>query len=1175
MAWSFVLSPGGDITPYVDIRSISRTRRLHSELKPNSNKVEFRLLFDATVYQSLISTETIGITITRDSAAYFSGYVSPNFRTKIRDGRKYIEIIAEDPTLQTLGKSITTPQSWAGYAVCNPAAPASSLVHAIAAEAGVTVGSAPTISTTIPYVVVLPDEKMTWAKLLEQILFEYSHVFYFSEAGTLIVAQGVNQGSVTTTAALAVGTNVLGEMEIEKTNEKYDDIRVKYDLVELKTGIVLFQDTTGGDGTQDANIPLAAAGDSAGKDYYPLTAKAGEVFSSWNNPNGYSVWVATSLTMDATVESGIVVSRALTNYFKKCSFAYRNTAGAEKKITKLQITGNAYVVASKNTARSSTSTAKNLYEYEAKYLFTDSAAMDLAKRLEQYYKYSDLSYKINSKTALALGEYVDVTDAVYSGISVKARVVEISDTAETDVLAYRLEGAADFSVVTIVTEGESTPGTSTPDFTDTPYFNDTPPTNNIDSLAITSADNPAGSVDVTVSFSYTQGSVPADGFLIYAKRDIETPGAINLQTDPSIFMLARNLSGSESYETTMNLPTRQAGAGSIPIHYRFGVVAFGTRRSGTVIHTGGVVELAGWIDKTFAAVITIDGYNFWDQATGELRVGNEEEYIRVAPGDDEFEIHNLPIRSYDGQGVNRRAVQIDNEALDWLDTPETSPASPEQLRARIGRLGVGGAVLLDGEFLIQSDTPKYSAITDLNSEISHYPTAICLADGSVRVAHHVYPDNGIKEYVDTGSGFSAGSTIPGTTGYYKPKYIQAQNGKLYLFVVNLSGNFYYLELVSGSWTAPALLLTGVVTGSVFSIIQRKDGIFRAMFPQGASSAVEYTFESDLSVIGNSSAGVSFMQPTYIERADGTLIIWDNSTTTFELYRRVWSGSSWGTAEVVATNVHGWRSNAILSLDGSERVFYLKTTTLEVAVRTYTNAPSAELLTGYTDKQAIAVAQKQNGETLIFSEKNASPYSLGYGKEFRYNRINTPPIGFTYIQFPGKSAPGTLWPDATWSNVSSEFAGDFFRAEGGAAAAFEWAGTISTATTTVLTFTAAHGLANGDVVISGGERREVSVVNSTTQVTVKTAFSVAPSGTLRLVQGYAIRNITGSKSSDIKDDNNTMTGAYYQTGTGTIDGNQGPIDLYRTSTFFDASRVVPTAVEVRPVNQTIRIWERIA
>ncbi|CAG2111045.1 unnamed protein product [Medioppia subpectinata] len=40
-----------------------------------------------------------------------------------------------------------------------------------------------------------------------------------------------------------------------------------------------------------------------------------------------------------------------------------------------------------------------------------------------------------------------------------------------------------------------------------------------------------------------------------------------------------------------------------------------------------------------------------------------------------------------------------------------------------------------------------------------------------------------------------------------------------------------------------------------------------------------------------------------------------------------------------------------------------------------------------------------------------------------------PIGFTYVQLPGKPEPKTLWPAYTWSDVTAEYAGQFFRAEG--------------------------------------------------------------------------------------------------------------------------------------------------
>lgn len=74
------------------------------------------------------------------------------------------------------------------------------------------------------------------------------------------------------------------------------------------------------------------------------------------------------------------------------------------------------------------------------------------------------------------------------------------------------------------------------------------------------------------------------------------------------------------------------------------------------------------------------------------------------------------IRYETGAGGQKRCVQLADEKIDWLDTPDTTPATPEQLRARIGRLGVGGAILMDGEFLAPVESNSQGGTTfDLNA----------------------------------------------------------------------------------------------------------------------------------------------------------------------------------------------------------------------------------------------------------------------------------------------------------------------------------------------------------------------------------------------------------------------------------------------------------------------------
>ena len=54
------------------------------------------------------------------------------------------------------------------------------------------------------------------------------------------------------------------------------------------------------------------------------------------------------------------------------------------------------------------------------------------------------------------------------------------------------------------------------------------------------------------------------------------------------------------------------------------------------------------------------------------------------------------------------------------------------------------------------------------------------------------------------------------------------------------------------------------------------------------------------------------------------------------------------------------------------------------------------------------------------------------KELENNKL---PLGYIYFQLPGTLAPEKLWPTVHWSEVTFDYSGLFFRAEGGKAAKF--------------------------------------------------------------------------------------------------------------------------------------------
>ncbi len=57
------------------------------------------------------------------------------------------------------------------------------------------------------------------------------------------------------------------------------------------------------------------------------------------------------------------------------------------------------------------------------------------------------------------------------------------------------------------------------------------------------------------------------------------------------------------------------------------------------------------------------------------------------------------------------------------------------------------------------------------------------------------------------------------------------------------------------------------------------------------------------------------------------------------------------------------------------------------------------------------------------------------KEIDNLKQNPVPIGFIYVQLPSQPEPKTLWPIVEWKDVTLDYAGLFFRAEGGNSESF--------------------------------------------------------------------------------------------------------------------------------------------
>ena len=156
----------------------------------------------------------------------------------------------------------------------------------------------------------------------------------------------------------------------------------------------------------------------------------------------------------------------------------------------------------------------------------------------------------------------------------------------------------------------------------------------------------------------------------------------------------------------------------------------------------------------------------------------------------------------------------------------------------------------------------------------------------------------------------------------------------------------------------------------------------------------------------------------------------------------------------------------------------------------------------------------------YADLNGKPTLSAVATSGRYSDLaGTPdiiatacPVGMIYVQYAGQAAPADLF-GGTWDNISDTYAGLFFRAEGGAAAAF-------------------------------GE-----------------------------TQGGGAPNITGSIGNIYA---LNVSGAFYvQTGNQVGHGDGSYLDSVIGFSAANANATYGAADEIRPANSTIRIWKRTA
>ncbi len=410
----------------VVLNDFQKMEILHKGLKSADATCSFSMSPNLTLYNLLrgISTTEVAVRILKDTSPYFYGYIRKTFNIKKTQKLEPIKIELVSPSFK-LKKKISQNLNYSNITVTQ-------LLTNLLIYAGVTSYNLPTISYIIPGFTVISDEGDTYYQYIEDILFEYGYVGYFDELG-VFKTQQLYPSSLTTTNVFN-GSNCLNEINQKKKEEEKEKVIVSWTGVKVLNNAIVFSDTTNAQNGYSCYIELPPSGYLGGEEewYAELDSPEGEVLS------------CSALTLDIIKDADISV-----NTFEQIGNRVKisiknNNLVSSKYIRKFNIIATSAVV--KKSIHQSiiikNINTEKVEAYTASYIYDIDSGNHLANILAWYYKYSDFSYSITSKTNYAIGDIVTVSDA---GIGTNtARIISKRTQELTGIIQYELDSVDEY-----------------------------------------------------------------------------------------------------------------------------------------------------------------------------------------------------------------------------------------------------------------------------------------------------------------------------------------------------------------------------------------------------------------------------------------------------------------------------------------------------------------------------------------------------------------------------------------------------------------------------------------------------------------------------------------------------------------------------------------------------------
>jgi len=488
-----------DISDYVDAKSFVRERSIYNNLKPTINTMRLSINRNATLFNSFFTCQNeILFKATKNTAAYFTGYVKPTFKYSVKSTlqKMNLEIIDNGYRLQ---RRIMSDITYIGYNVIDTSTTTESIIHKLLTAAGYSAGeiNVTSIAKTIDYFTI-EKGKQTYQEAITNLLFEFGYNYYHDESGDFCIYKWL-QDTISTTDKFqntGAGKNITGELSASVKPVEIKGVDVAYwPHYQITENIPVFNEQEGSEssyatrkgkncfvelsddeyyppnsGTTDVYIPYSVNLNTVKKNnsdsgltvgvyhivngtYLPPDNKTANNFSSHE-----VICVPDTITYKVDAINEYLASKTLTptitNYYTRAKVVMQNTHGETVWMTKFQILGKPILRGDTQIVmRRLIEDTEKILSVKAQYIVTEADATALASALERYYRFGVYTYQLRSRDVFDPGNYVYIDEDYNIGINALCRITGVKDDEWKGEYTYTLEGVAAYEVETITTEG--------------------------------------------------------------------------------------------------------------------------------------------------------------------------------------------------------------------------------------------------------------------------------------------------------------------------------------------------------------------------------------------------------------------------------------------------------------------------------------------------------------------------------------------------------------------------------------------------------------------------------------------------------------------------------------------------------------------------------------------------